>query len=88
MAERVWWKPRITHDSIVNRLPPEAQASMFDSLRSGWSPARRPTTPSHVAGAIAALCSTDADWITGQTIVDDGGASLSSPEVPLVFQPP
>jgi NAD(P)-dependent dehydrogenase (short-subunit alcohol dehydrogenase family) len=41
-----------------------------------------------VGGAIAALCSSDAGWITGQTIVVDGGASLMSPEVPLVFQQP
>jgi hypothetical protein len=34
---------------------------------------------------VAALCSGDAGWITGQTIVADGGASLMSPEVPLPF---
>ena len=76
----------ITDDSIVNRLPPEAQGAMFDWLRSGWSPSRRPTTPADVAGAVAALCSDDASWITGQTIVADGGASLMNPEVPLFFQ--
>ena len=76
----------ITDDSIVNRLPPEAQRAMFDWLRSGWSPSRRPTTPADVAGAVAALCSQDASWITGQTIVADGGASLMNPEVPLFFQ--
>jgi enoyl-[acyl-carrier protein] reductase III len=76
----------ITDDSIVNRLPPEAQGAMFDWLRSGWSPSRRPTTPADVAGAVAALCSEDASWITGQTIVADGGASLMNPEVPLFFQ--
>jgi len=76
----------ITDDSIVNRLPPEAQGAMFDWLRSGWSPSRRPTTPADVGGAVAALCSEDASWITGQTIVADGGASLMSPEVPLFFQ--
>jgi enoyl-[acyl-carrier protein] reductase III len=78
----------ITDDSIVNRLPAEAQAAMLDWLRGGWSPARRPTTPADVAGAVAALCSEDAGWITGQTIVADGGACLMSPEVPLVFQQP
>ena len=78
----------ITDDSIVNRLPPEAQGAMLDWLRSGWSPARRPTTPADVGGAVAALCSDDAGWITGQTIVVDGGASLMSPEVPLGFQQP
>jgi NAD(P)-dependent dehydrogenase (short-subunit alcohol dehydrogenase family) len=76
----------ITDDSIVNRLPPEAQGAMFDWLRSGWSPSRRPTTPADVAGAVAVLCSDDARWITGQTIVADGGASLMNPEVPLFFQ--
>jgi len=76
----------ITDDSIVNRLPPEAQGAMLDWLRSGWSPSRRPTTPADVAGAIAALCSEDASWITGQTIVADGGASLMNAEVPLFFQ--
>ena len=76
----------ITDDSIVNALPPEAQAAMFDWLRGGWSPSRRPTTPADVGGAVAALCSPDAAWITGQTIVVDGGASLMSPEVPLGFQ--
>ena len=76
----------ITDDSIVNRLPPEAQGAMFDWLRSGWSPSRRPTTPADVGGAVAALCSEDARWITGQTIVADGGASLMNPEVPLFFQ--
>ena len=34
----------------------------------------RPGTPSDIGGAVAALCSEDAAWITGQTIVADGGA--------------
>jgi enoyl-[acyl-carrier protein] reductase III len=76
----------ITDDSIVNALPPEAAGAMLEWLRGGWSPSRRPTTPADVGGAVAALCSLDAAWITGQTIVVDGGASLMSPEVPLGFQ--
>ena len=78
----------ITDDSIVNRLPQEAQEAMFAWLRSGWSPMGRPTLPADLGGAVAALCSEDAGWITGQTIVVDGGASLMSPEVPLDFQRP
>ena len=78
----------ITDDSIVNRLPPEAEAAMLGWLRSGWTPMGRPTTPADVEGAVAALCSEDAAWITGQTIVADGGATLMNPEVPLAFQKP
>jgi NAD(P)-dependent dehydrogenase (short-subunit alcohol dehydrogenase family) len=78
----------LTDDSIVNALPQPAQDAILGGLRSGWSPARRPTTPADVGGAVAALCSDDAGWITGQTIVADGGASLMSPEVPLDFQRP
>jgi 3-oxoacyl-[acyl-carrier protein] reductase len=48
----------------------------------------RPGTPADIGGAVAALTSTDAAWITGQTIVVDGGASLMSPETPLDFQRP
>lgn len=43
-------------------------------LKSGWTPMGRPGTPSDIGGAVAALCSEDAAWITGQTIVADGGA--------------
>jgi NAD(P)-dependent dehydrogenase (short-subunit alcohol dehydrogenase family) len=78
----------LTDDSIVNRLPPQAQQAILDRLREGWTPMGRPGTPADIGGAVAALCSEDAAWITGQTIVADGGASLMSPEVPLVFQQP
>ena len=78
----------ITDDSIVNKLPTLLQDAMLAWLRSGWSPSGRPTTPADVAGAVAALCSDDAGWITGQTIVADGGATLMNPEVPLDFQRP
>ena len=80
--------PGITDDSIVNHLPPEACAAMLGWLRSGWTPSRRPGTPADIGGAVAALCSDDAAWITGQTIAADGGASLMNPEIPLDFQHP
>lgn len=78
--------PGITDDSIVNRLPQDAREAMLAWLREGWNPMRRPGTPMDIGGAVAALCSEDAGWITGQTIAADGGASLMSPEVPLFFQ--
>ena len=80
--------PGITDDSIVNRLPQEAQDAILTRLRSGWTPMGRAGTPADVGGAVAAICSDDAAWITGQTIAVDGGASLMSPEIPLEFQQP
>ena len=78
----------ITDDSILNRLPKEAQEAILLWLRSGWTPMGRATIPADIGGAVAALCSEDAGWITGQTIVADGGASLMNPEFPLDFQRP
>jgi NAD(P)-dependent dehydrogenase (short-subunit alcohol dehydrogenase family) len=78
----------LTDDSILNQLPKEAQDAILGWLRSGWNPMGRPGTPTDIGGAVAAVCSADAGWITGQTIVADGGASLMSAEVPLPFQQP
>jgi NAD(P)-dependent dehydrogenase (short-subunit alcohol dehydrogenase family) len=41
------------------------------------TPLRRPGTPRDVAGAVAFLASEDAAWITGQTLVVDGGFSIN-----------
>jgi NAD(P)-dependent dehydrogenase (short-subunit alcohol dehydrogenase family) len=78
----------LTDDSIVNSLPMAAQQAIFAHLKGGWTPLGRPGTPDDIGGAVAALCSDDAAWITGQTIVADGGASLMSPEIPIDFQRP
>jgi NAD(P)-dependent dehydrogenase (short-subunit alcohol dehydrogenase family) len=40
-------------------------------------PLGRLGVPDDVAGAVAFLCSADAAWITGQTVVLDGGLTLS-----------
>jgi NAD(P)-dependent dehydrogenase (short-subunit alcohol dehydrogenase family) len=40
-------------------------------------PLKRLGVPEDVAGAVAFLCSPDAAWITGQTIVIDGGVTLT-----------
>ncbi|MFI7541001.1 SDR family oxidoreductase [Actinoplanes sp. NPDC049599] len=40
-------------------------------------PLRRLGVPEDVAGAVAFLCSNDAAWITGQTVVIDGGVTLT-----------
>lgn len=76
----------LTDDSVLNQLPSDAEQAILGWMRSGWTPMGRPGTPADIGGAVAALCGADAAWITGQTIVADGGASLMSPEVPLAFQ--
>jgi len=48
-----------------------------EMLRAGAAnPVGRLVTPDDIAGAVAFLCSRDADMIRGQTIVVDGGFSL------------
>jgi enoyl-[acyl-carrier protein] reductase III len=48
-----------------------------EMLRAGAAnPVGRLVTPDDIAGAVAFLCSQDADMIRGQTIVVDGGFSL------------
>ena len=48
-----------------------------EMLRAGSSnPVGRLVTPDDIAGAVAFLCSKDADMIRGQTIIVDGGFSL------------
>jgi NAD(P)-dependent dehydrogenase (short-subunit alcohol dehydrogenase family) len=43
---------------------------------SATYPLRRLGTPQDIAGAVAFLLSDDAAWITGQTLVLDGGVTL------------
>ena len=48
-----------------------------EMLRAGSAnPVGRLVTPDDIAGAVAFLCSKDADMIRGQTIIVDGGFSL------------
>jgi enoyl-[acyl-carrier protein] reductase III len=48
-----------------------------EMLRAGAAnPVGRLVTPEDIAGAVAFLCSPDADMVRGQTIVVDGGLSL------------
>lgn len=43
----------------------------------GRTPAGRLGTPEDIAGVVAFLCSPESEWIRGQTLVADGGFSLT-----------
>jgi len=47
---------------------------------------RRLGTPADVGDVVRLFCSPQANWITGQVIFADGGASLMNPEVPPEIQ--
>jgi 3-oxoacyl-[acyl-carrier protein] reductase len=44
---------------------------------SATYPLKRLGEPADVAGAVAYLLSSDASWVTGQTLVIDGGLTLT-----------
>jgi len=51
----------------------------FDQMKHAsetYSPGRRMGTPADVADVVAFLCSNEARWIYGQTLIVDGGFSL------------
>lgn len=73
-------------DSVLNTLP----QAVYDSIRkwneAGWTPMGRLGTPADIGNVVALLCSKEAEWITGQTIYADGGASVMNPGLPLELQ--
>jgi NAD(P)-dependent dehydrogenase (short-subunit alcohol dehydrogenase family) len=74
--------PGWTEDSVLNSLPMQAQDLIRNWHSRGWTPMGRLGTPEDVGNVVALFCSDQADWITGQVIYADGGASLMNPEVP------
>jgi enoyl-[acyl-carrier protein] reductase III len=62
-------------DTHSMRLAPD-----YDDLEkyvADHTPVHRIATPEDLAGVVAFLCSSDSDWIRGQTLVADGGFSLT-----------
>lgn len=78
--------PGFTEDSVLNNLPLEAQAMVRGWHEDGWTPMGRLGTPADVGNVVALLCSEEADWITGQVIYADGGASLVTAGLPPALQ--
>jgi len=69
----------------VNAVAPAVVKTVFaralyegreEETAAGY-PLRRLGVPSDVAGAVAYLLSDEASWVTGQTVVLDGGLTLT-----------
>jgi NAD(P)-dependent dehydrogenase (short-subunit alcohol dehydrogenase family) len=78
--------PGWVDDSVLNSLPDGVQQAIRDWNQSGWTPMRRLGTPADIGNAVSLLCSAEAEWITGQLIDADGGASLMNAHMPLELQ--
>jgi meso-butanediol dehydrogenase / (S,S)-butanediol dehydrogenase / diacetyl reductase len=67
------WK-QIDEDrgKLFGSQPGEAMAAFINAI-----PLKRASTPEDVAGPIAFLCSSDADYITGQALNVDGGYEMN-----------
>jgi enoyl-[acyl-carrier-protein] reductase (NADH) len=78
--------PGWTEDSVLNTLPKQAQDLITNWHVRGWTPMGRMGTPRDIGNVVSLFCSDEAEWITGQVIYADGGASLMNPEVPTEIQ--
>ena len=78
--------PGWTEDSVLNSLPQQVQTLLRNWHGAGWTPMGRLGTPADIGNVAALLCSEEANWITGQVIYADGGASLMNSEVPPEIQ--
>jgi NAD(P)-dependent dehydrogenase (short-subunit alcohol dehydrogenase family) len=78
--------PGWIEDSVLNSLPEVFQNGLREWQERGWTPMGRLGTPADIGNAVALICSPEANWITGQLIEVDGGASLMDAHLPLEFQ--
>jgi NAD(P)-dependent dehydrogenase (short-subunit alcohol dehydrogenase family) len=78
--------PGWTENSVLNTLPEEAQNLFRNWHAGGWTPMRRLGTPEDIGNVVTLLSSDKANWITGQIINADGGASLMNAGVPPEIQ--
>jgi 3-oxoacyl-[acyl-carrier protein] reductase len=69
----------ITANSVAPGMI-ETASSESDELEAGrHTPVGRPGTPEEVAAAVAFVCSDEASYLTGQSVVVDGGNMIQEP---------
>jgi 3-oxoacyl-[acyl-carrier protein] reductase len=77
---REWASRNITANAVApGYIPTELTANVSEEFKQYYlniTPLKRYGTPEEVAAAIGFLCSTEAGYITGQTIAVDGGISM------------
>jgi NAD(P)-dependent dehydrogenase (short-subunit alcohol dehydrogenase family) len=78
--------PGATDDSVVGRLPTPVFQAIKEWHEKGWTPLGRIGTPADVGNAVVLLCRDEANFITGQTLYVDGGASIMDTVFPLEIQ--
>jgi enoyl-[acyl-carrier protein] reductase III len=82
----IFGPPNLVEGSVLRALPQEVQDATQSWHESGWTPMRRLGTPEDVGNAVALLCMEEANFITGQIIHVDGGASIMDTVFPLEIQ--
>jgi 3-oxoacyl-[acyl-carrier protein] reductase len=63
--------PGLIETAMTAEMPEAARARMLDSIALG-----RPGTPEDVGDVVCFLCSDAARYVTGQTLVVDGGSLM------------
>ena len=68
---QMWEQIDRERGALFGTKPGEAYATFIESI-----PLKRPAMPEDVAAAVAFLCSSDSDYITGQCLNVDGGVEM------------